>query len=221
MNLASLDDSIYKRSLEHVKVAIDFCSEIGAKLYTFHPGFLTDPHGSNTTIKNYDFKWDSSRLQEACLDQAMHRMIKAMRVIVDYAHKAHICVAFETEGSFHKKDHLLMQRPEEYEYLLDRFSPEELGINLNIGHLNLAAKAFGFSRASFVDQVTDYIVAMELSENDGIEDQHLPLQEDGWYWPLIVDSRFESAYKILEFRNTDIEQIKEVMELFEMKTNNG
>jgi len=111
-----------------------------------------------------------------------------------------------------------MQRPEEFKEFMVRFSALEIGINLNIGHLNLAANAFGFKRSEFVDLVQDYIVAMELSHNDGVEDQHLPLQEDGWYWPLIFDHRFEEAYKILEFRNTDIIQIKNTIRLFE-KTN--
>ena len=48
---------------------------------------------------------------------------------------------------------------------------------------------------------------MELSHNNGIEDQHLPLKNKGWYWSLIVDERFKNIYKILEFRNTPINNI--------------
>ena len=45
---------------------------------------------------------------------------------------------------------------------------------------------------------------MELSHNDGIEDQHLPLELDSWYWDLINDSRYKYTYKILEYRNINV-----------------
>jgi len=48
---------------------------------------------------------------------------------------------------------------------------------------------------------------MELSHNDGIEDQHLSLKSDNWYWKLILDLRFKNINKIFEFRNTIISGI--------------
>ncbi len=100
-----------------------------------------------------------------------------------------------------------MQRPEEYDEFMKKYSPCDIGINLNIGHLNLAANSFGFKRQDFVYLIQNYIVAMELSHNDGVEDQHLPLQQESWYWDLIYDPRFEDVFKILEFRNTPISEI--------------
>jgi hypothetical protein len=59
---------------------------------------------------------------------------------------------------------------------------------------------------------------MELSHNDGIEDQHLSLKSDNWYWKLILDLRFKNINKIFEFRNTiisgivhNIQMIREIM----------
>jgi len=45
LNIASFDEKIRKMSIDHIKRAIDFCEDIKYKLYTFHPGFLTDPKG--------------------------------------------------------------------------------------------------------------------------------------------------------------------------------
>ena len=58
---------------------------------------------------------------------------------------------------------------------------------------------------------------MELSHNNGIEDEHLPLKDDGWYWDLIFDKRFNNSFKILEFRNTHIDDIKKTIQLYESK----
>ena len=106
---------------------------------------------------------------------------------------------------------------EKEEKLMAKYCPDDIGFNLNIGHLNLAAKAFQFNRSDFVDLVQDYIVAMELSHNDGVEDQHLPLNPNGWYWDTIHDPRFKSVYKILEFRNTSILEILNNIQMIQEK----
>ena len=215
VNIASLDDNIHQRSIKHIKSSIDFCYKINSKLYTFHPGFLTDPKGSNKSYQNYDFRWNNDYLKKANYQMAWERMVVAFQEIIPYAREKQVSIAFETEGSVHKKDHLMLQYPKEYEQFFKLFTSDEIGINLNIGHLILAANAFDFSYHTFVDLIAEYVVAMELSHNDGVEDQHLPLQPDGWYWPLILDKRFENIYKILEFRNTSILTIKETLLLFD------
>ena len=106
-----------------------------------------------------------------------------------------------------------MQQPEEYERFFEQFSPDEIGINLNLGHLNLASKAFGFPRDEFVHLISDYVVAMELSHNNGVNDDHLPLIDDEWYWVLITDPKFKKTYKILEFRESSLKQVRESIEL--------
>ena len=106
-----------------------------------------------------------------------------------------------------------MQTPREFDEFISTYKPNEVGINLNIGHLNLASKAFNFDKREFVDLIQQHIVAMELSHNDGIEDDHLPLQEIGWYWEFINDNRFNHIIKILEFRNVSIKKIKDNIEL--------
>ena len=217
LNIASLDESIRERSISHIRKAIDFCTEIGAKLYTFHPGFLTDPHGSNTSDKNYDFQWSKKQLEDSNYEKAINNMYQALDEVVNYAQSKKMPIAIETEGSLKKKDHLLMQRPEEYEALMKKYSAHDLGINLNIGHLNLAANAFHFDRYKFIDLIQEYIVAMELSHNDGTEDQHLPLRDGCWYWDAIQDVRFKDVYKILEFRNTSINEIRKNIELINGK----
>ena len=144
-------------------------------------------------------------------------MHDSLEDIVQHAKASSVKIAIETEGSFHKRDHLLMQRPEEFNDFCSRYKASEIGINLNIGHLTLAAKAFGFNPTEFVNEIAGYIVAMELSHNDGNTDQHLPLQYDGWYWDMVLDSRFSDAFKILEYRNTSIDDMVKSIKLFEAR----
>ena len=55
VNIASLDKKIRTISILHAKKAIRFCKETNSKLYTIHPGFLSDPIKAGRTKKNYDF----------------------------------------------------------------------------------------------------------------------------------------------------------------------
>ena len=103
---------------------------------------------------------------------------------------------------------LIMQKPAEYKKLFNYFKPYELGINLNFGHLNLASRAFGFSRNNFVKLLKNYIVAFEISHNNRVEDQHLPIKPNQWYLKILNDKKFINLKKILEFRNTSLKNIK-------------
>jgi len=161
INIASHDEAIRLRSIIHIKDAIDFCYRIGAKLYTFHPGFLVDPSSSNILSDNYDFLWDKKSLKNSDFNSAKYRMFTALDEIIKYAFTKSVRLAVETEGSLSKKDYLLMQYPREFQEFADKYSPNDIGINLNIGHLNLAANAFGFIREDLVDLIQDYIVALE------------------------------------------------------------
>ena len=106
-----------------------------------------------------------------------------------------------------------MQKPNEYKKLFKYFTPKNLGINLNIGHLNLAARAFKFSKVKFVEDIEDYIVAIELSHNNGIEDEHLPIKRKAWYWKILEKKILITIPKILEYRNCNISKIKQSIEL--------
>ena len=184
-----------------------------SKLYTIHPGFLADPINASRTKNNYDFIWDNNN-SNTNYNLAFKNMLSSLKKIVHFAKSKKVKVAIETEGSFKKKNLLLMQKPSEYKELFKYFKPNDLGVNLNIGHLNLASKAFKFSKFKFVKKLKQYILAIELSHNDGIKDQHLPLRENEWYWKIINDPYFSEVYKILEFRNTSIKNIKNVFNFF-------
>ena len=219
INIASQDDYIRKKSIKHIFSSIDFCKEIDSKLYTFHPGFLTDPSGSNLSSDNYDFQWKNSDLNNLNYKKSFDNMFLSLDKIVNYANKRKVKISIETEGSINRKEHLLMQYPEEYIKFMNEYNNNDLNINLNIGHLILASKAFNFKIDEFINLIQDYIIAFELSHNNGIEDDHLPLKDNEWYWDFIFDKRFKDVFKILEFRNVKISDLIKNIELFKMKYN--
>ena len=217
INIASLSKKIRERSINQIKRSIEFYKKINAKIYTFHPGFIGDPLRANRNKKNYDFIWKKKKIKKN-YTLAFKHMLNSLKKIVDFAKEKNVKIAIETEGSFKKKNLLLMQKPEEYKKIFKFFKPRELGVNLNIGHLNLASKAFKFSKTKFVEEIKNYIVAIELSHNNGIEDEHLPIKKKAWYWKILSNKKFSAIPKILEFRNCGINKIKKSLDLL-TKTN--
>jgi sugar phosphate isomerase/epimerase len=213
VNIASSNDDLRQRSLHHLFQAIDFCSAIGARLYTFHPGFLTDPKGENPNSSNYDFQFEDQSLENRDRSRALERIIAGVEQAVHHARKRGVAIAVETGGAVSRRDHLLLQRPEEYQILFGHFKPGEIGINLNLGHLRLAASACGFAIKDFIEVVSPYVVALEMSHNEGVHDEHRPLLPGQWYWGIITDPRFALAYKILELRDSSVETILENLSL--------
>ena len=214
VNIASFQKEIRNLSIKHIKKAILFCKATNSKLYTFHPGFVGDPLKASRNIKNYDFIWKKSE-EKKNYKLAFKHMLSSLKIIVKFAKKNGLKVAIETEGASYKKNNFgLMQKPEEYKKLFRHFGRNELGINLNIGHLNLASKAFKFSKIKFVNYIENYIVAIEVSHNNGIRDQHLPIKKKAWYWKILNRKKFSAIPIILEYRNCNITKIKKSIELF-------
>jgi len=218
VNVASLDEDIRRKSISHIKASIDFSSEIGAELYTFHPGFLSDPACAGRSDTNFDFcfteepKPRSFKVAESFLYQSLDE-------VANYAEGRNVTIAIETEGSVRHYRQLLMQTPEDFDLFKRRYGPEDVGINLNIGHIHLASKVFMFDVGMQVEALKDYLVAMELSHNEGVEDSHLPLVEGEWYWPLILKHDYQHIPKILEFRDVTERQLLENVLLFRRMEN--
>lgn len=196
LNIASADTEIRSRSIAHMKHCLAFAADIGATLYTIHPGFLAEPKaaGNDPAARRFDFQFDGNGTPHA---RAFQLMIDALKDLVEAAAASGVRLAIETEGSLTSAGVTLMEEPAEYDRLFDAI-PEGLSINLNLAHSSLAAKGRGFDLGDFVDAIVPRIAAVEISHNDGHGDQHRPLEPDAPVLDWIP--RLPDVPLILEFR---------------------
>lgn len=220
VNIASLNENILKQSLKQIYSSINFCNKIGAKLYTFHPGFINDPV-VNYNKKNYDFSWNVKKINNFLYNKAVDKMYFSLEKIINYSKKNNVTIALETEGSYYNHHNLLLQKPFEFEELSKRFKHNDIKINLNLGHLNLSSKKFKFDPYDFTKKISRYLVAFEMSHNNGRIDEHKPLKSNSWYWKLILDKKYNKCFKILELRNTNIPTLNKNIILIKKKINEG
>lgn len=212
LNIASINPKIREESLGFVKRAIDFAEDLGAEIYTLHPGFLTDPEGESQSKENYDFRFpesDASHRHAECFAN----LLASVQVIEKYLKGKRLRIAFETQGALEKKNVVFWAKPEELKYFFKHCTHPQIGINLNLGHLNLASQAWGFDRVQFVEQIKPRIFAVEVTHNDGGKDDHAPLQADAWYLEILKEKSLAAIPLIFEGRFTMKEDVLKSYEI--------
>ena len=205
VNIASRNRDIRKCSIEHAKSSISFCAEIGARMYTCHPGFITDPDGESTRSENYDFRFQAQSGNNSDYEESFKLFLDGTKTLSEHARTEGVTLAVESQGSRQQYGHLLLQRPGEFTLFFKHFNKEDVGLNVNLGHLNLASRVYEFVPSEFISQFSHNIVALEISHNDGYKDDHAALKSDGWYWPVITDDRLSGVCKIFEGRNIPVD----------------
>lgn len=215
LNIASREKKIRDQSVDFIIESIEFSKKVGAKLYTFHPGFLSDAQPSMILPnKNYDFKFNDKVSSKKLANQIL---IKSLKKIISHSKTKKIKIALETEGSSLKYNYLMMQKPNEFEDLFKIF-PKNLFLNLNIAHSNFASKVFNFSLVNFIKQFKKKIAAVELSCNDGFHDQHLPIKSNSENLKYL--KYLKNIPIILEFRNTNFQNIKNSIQVLKKNLKN-
>ena len=208
LNIASDQKKIRNESIDFFISGIDFAKKVGAKLYTIHPGFLSDAKPNIIkSSKNYDFNFKDKILEKKL---AYQFLFKSLKKLINYSKLKKIRLAVETEGSSLKYKYLMMQRPSEYINLFKTF-PSNLYINLNIAHTIFASKIFKFSLNGFIKKFKHKVAAIELSCNDGFLDQHLPITPSSENLKYI--KYFKNIPIILEYRNTNFQNLKKSIEV--------
>ena len=215
LNIASLNEKLRSESIDHIKFCIKFAKDIGAELYTFHPGFLHDPSGTSNFGRNYDFKWN--KIKNSNLKQSFKNMLTSLVTILEYSNKIKMKTAIETEGSYFNSDKVLLQTPYDFKRIYSHFGDGVLNFNLNLGHLNLASRFHKFKKKDLIDLIYNDVVALEISHNNGLIDQHKSLTDTSPCLDHIGRFKSKKILKILEFRNTEVTEIKKSIRILNSK----
>jgi sugar phosphate isomerase/epimerase len=167
LNLASLDDAIFERSLEHLRKAIRLACLAGADKFGFHAGFYVDI-GVNEIGK-------AISAGHLCnTKQAYERFCNGFNIIKNEAKEIEIYI----ENNVYSKTNFnvyglpnpfMLTSPEEYRELKQHI---DFKLLLDVAHLYVSSRTLGFDFDSHLNQMiieTDYV---HLSDNDGYHDQN-------------------------------------------------
>jgi len=191
LNLASPDRQTRKRSLELCHRAIDLTSTLGGPFYSVHsgfafdmpPDFLGNPRAQRQISKNACIPYDQAYdiFAENVINLTRDAGSKGVQFLIEN----------NVVSPFYINDHnrraLLMASADEIVQLITDVDDSNLGVLVDVGHVNVTANALGFRREQFIDTLAPHIGGFHLSDNNGRTDQNLPFGKDAWFLPLLRD----------------------------------
>lgn len=167
LNLASLDDEVFEKSLQHVREAIDLSMKWGAGKYALHAGYFI-----NIQLQQIGKAISKSRLGDT--KEAYERFCYGYNLIKSEARGIEIYIENNVYSqtnfnNFGQDNPLMLTSLDEYRKLHENI---DFKLLLDVAHLYVSSKSLGFDFDLALDHMierTDYI---HLSDNDGKNDQN-------------------------------------------------
>lgn len=174
VNLASCNDKIYKRSVEHYEKCIEMLDRNDIRVLSIHAGFLVEitTQTIGRKIANpiiYDEKEAYCRFCEA------YRHIAALcrQNQIDFYLENNV-LSCENYMEFHNRNYLMMT---DYASIQKMAEQLEFKLLLDLGHLYVSSHTLKLSYDEQCEKLKPYIKWVHVSENNGIADMHQPLEE--------------------------------------------
>lgn len=215
LNLASLNDDIYKKSIEHGRRAIALSKKLKAKQLGFHGGFFID-----IRVKEIGQKLTKDRLFNQ--EKAIERFCEAFNILKNEAGDA---VKLYVENNVFSQINARTYEGENpfmithYESYLELKKLMDFNLLLDVAHLKVSSTSLGLDFEKELEKmiaVSDYI---HLSENDGLHDLNQGFLENGETLQKLKEFNFEAKTLTLEIYNqtaklwNDYEIVKETLKL--------
>ena len=183
-NPSTPNSAIRQMVYDHADAMIRIAQETQAELCTFHTGYLYDASENPDGTFAFD---KTTPINEA---KAISNSVELVRYMNLKLRQQGAYLGIE--NLFPAKDglrHSLFCSFEEMETILDQI-PEEVGLLLDLGHLNISATVMKFDKWKCLDRLLSKyarrIYELHISENNGFEDQHQTIREDSWQCEAIA-----------------------------------
>uniref|UniRef100_A0A6M3LWX6 Putative endonuclease n=1 Tax=viral metagenome TaxID=1070528 RepID=A0A6M3LWX6_9ZZZZ len=194
INLASQNEQIRDKSVFQIIKSIDFCTDFGINLFSFHAGFRIDP--------DLNFKFIPENIPD--YETSFNTFKESVLQIVDHAERCGVKVAIENnviqEHNLVDGENklLLMCELWEFKRLFDEIRSDNLGILLDLGHLKINSNILNFDREEFIESFHNKTFAVHLHENNGRVDQHRCVKFSDWSFDMVDKYFYNDVPCILE-----------------------
>lgn len=200
LNLASLHDEIYKKSLDHYINAIKLAEKIGADKYGLHAGYFIDPG-----IKELGRKFDLKDISDK--NNAIQRFCEGFEILKSKAGSINIYVEnnviTSSNYSIYGENILMLTNYSEYLHLKKMI---DFDLLLDIGHLKVSSKTMGLDFSQELKNLCGCSTYIHISDNDGLHDSNDSLEQNSEMLKDIINlDNTNKIFTIEVYR--DIEQI--------------
>lgn len=195
LNLASLNDDIYQKTLLHLEEAIRLSKKLNAEKFGFHAGFFIDV-GLNEIGRpcSYNKPFDKNK--------AIKRFCEGFNILKSSAGDLELYIennvlSYPNLLTFKGLNPFMMTNYQKY---LELKKLIDFKLLLDIGHLKVSSNSLGLNFQEELDNmiaVSDYL---HFSDNDGLSDQHSPLWMEGGLFKKLRDCNLRDKTVVSEIR---------------------
>jgi len=212
INLASGNVAKRQASLDFCKEAIDLCVRLSIPLYTVHSGFCYDP-------KPEELGAHQAHLPRIGLGEAKANFWESLATLQQYGAANGVEIAIENnivpeynlvDG---KNEIDLMSSPVDYDEMFQLDELVAVKVLVDIGHLKVTARSEHFSMDQFMNVVEPRVAVLQLSDNDGVDDDGRGFDVNAWFVPHL--SRFSDKYFVVEAHRLDFAEIHASLEVID------
>ena len=210
INLASTDEEIRRRSIEHCIQGLRLSKKSGAPCFSAHAGFCIDPE---------PFQLGKQLEVNIAIDRNLNWKLFLDSVQIILSEAEHLGLLFLIENNVTAKfnlredgqEVLFCSRPEEMIQLIKEIDSERFGLLLDTAHLKVSSKALNFDMNGAVEKVKSLVKYVHHSDNDGAKDTNQSIAVDYWFLPWMQE--FSQCIHILEVKDIDTDEIKNQLNL--------
>ena len=183
LNLASLNASQFEMSLCHASSAIKLAAALGSPYYSIHAGFLLD-----VTVTELGKNLSKKKLYPK--PQSMSQFITALNYLSEVAYDNSIELLVEnnvlSQPNFNQfdQDIFIFSQSDDGVEIMEA-TPSNVNLLIDVAHLKVSAHSLGFSKTDFLKNISKWIKAYHLSDNNAITDQNKSFDEHSWFWPYL------------------------------------
>ncbi len=173
LNMASLNDDVYSKSIEHYKRAIELSAELGADSYGMHAGFFI-----NITTDQLGKRIRKSELFNK--QEATERFCEGFNELKAFSEEVSLYLennvfSFENSQEYSESVPLMMTCYEEYRELRGMI---DFKLLLDVAHLKVSAHTLGLDFEYELAQMSKYSDYWHLSDNNQLADENNSLEND-------------------------------------------
>jgi sugar phosphate isomerase/epimerase len=196
LNLASLNNKIYRQTIDHYKKSIDLAEELDTFKFGLHAGFLFDP-GAKEIGKSINKSIIYNR------EKAINRFCEGLLILQNYTSKVKIYVennviSFKNFTNF-RLNPFLLTNFESYLELKERF---DFLLLLDLAHLKVSCNTLNLNFQYELEKLLPLSNYIHISDNNAFEDSNKFIDRNSQILKALKDFDIKDKTITLEIYDT-------------------
>ncbi len=193
LNMASLDDAIYRKTIDHYRNALDLSMRVGSSRFGLHAGYRLDIPVSQigrliTRKPLYDRDRSLARFVEGIMELQQHAA--GITIYVE-----NNVISRRNFDEFGHDNPFFCTDADGVEALMDNV---DCCFLLDLGHLKVSAATLGLSFSDQLSRLCPLSDYWHLSDNDAVEDANWPVSADSDLFLQLLEYKGKARVLTLE-----------------------